>query len=970
MAYDAEIRVGTRIDTSQMQRLQVQINRTTDRAAQLVRELEELRHQEIPTEEYREVQRQIEETERKLNRLLQRRENFHGNHRSASWLNLNSEIEELQNSLPYLQGELQDLVDTGRAFTLGEDTEEFARRSRELSYVEANLRALNTRQEELIARENRSADGFSRIKDSAKKAFTALTGILKNVDSALERMGERVKKLFKGIHSGAERTNGLLSSFMSSVKRIPLKTYLLSSFSRTVHSMLSGMKEIFLEFAKYSKECNAVMSDLKGSLQTLKYGFVATFSPVIQMVVPYLTQFINVLNAAISKVAEFFAAITGRSTFYKAVSQQADFAGSLEDTADAAKKAAGALAGFDRLNVIDQDDGSGSKGSGAITDFIEEVSVGNDVKKLADKVKEILSDLFAPMKEAWNREGRFVINAWKTAMQEIWALAKDVGRDFLIVWNQEETIRMFSDILHILGDIGLVAGNLAKNFRKAWNENKTGLHIFENIRDILAVVITNIRKAVDYTVGWSEGLDFSPILVAFEKFTESLIPVADTLSGILTDFYEKVLLPLGKWTLEKGLPKLLDVFTAFNEKVDWKTLRENLAELWEHLEPFAETVGEGLILFIGRISDALAGFLNSEKFKDFLVSIEQWMDNVDVEEVADGLEKMAKAIITFKAVKAVLPIISSLVPVLKGLFYIGRGIASTSIAANLISGISSAFVSLGGIGGILTTDLATIIGAGTAAEIGLTVGTGIIGGIVAAIGGFHLGQWLNELITGEEIDMSWAEQFEEVKRSFSDGSWKDALNLWRTDIENAFIEFGLWQEEKVKGLIGKFEEIKTSFKDGSWKDALDLWGKDIKAKVDDAVKWIKEKLEGLKNLFSKTSFSASALGIGAGSIKNFSGGSKIMQRNMDIPQLASGAVIRGGNPFLAILGDQPAGHTNVEAPLSTIKQALKEGIKESGMAGGGMLELNVYLTGKQIYHEVVKQDHIIKKSTGKSGFVN
>lgn len=225
MAYDAEIRVGTRIDTSQMQRLQVQINRTTDRAAQLVRELEELRHQEIPTEEYREVQRQIEETERKLNRLLQRRENFHGNHRSASWLNLNSEIEELQNSLPYLQGELQDLVDTGRAFTLGEDTEEFARRSRELSYVEANLRALNTRQEELIARENRSADGFSRIKDSAKKAFTALTGVLKNVDSALERMGDRVKKLFKGIHNGAERTNGLLSSFMSSVKKFRLRHF-------------------------------------------------------------------------------------------------------------------------------------------------------------------------------------------------------------------------------------------------------------------------------------------------------------------------------------------------------------------------------------------------------------------------------------------------------------------------------------------------------------------------------------------------------------------------------------------------------------------------------------------------------------------------------------------------------------------------------------------------------------------------
>jgi hypothetical protein len=44
---------------------------------------------------------------------------------------------------------------------------------------------------------------------------------------------------------------------------------------------------------------------------------------------------------------------------------------------------------------------------------------------------------------------------------------------------------------------------------------------------------------------------------------------------------------------------------------------------------------------------------------------------------------------------------------------------------------------------------------------------------------------------------------------------------------------------------------------------------------------------------------------------------------VSIPRLATGAVIRGGNPFMAILGDQPAGKTNIEAPLSTIEQALE-----------------------------------------------
>ena len=42
-----------------------------------------------------------------------------------------------------------------------------------------------------------------------------------------------------------------------------------------------------------------------------------------------------------------------------------------------------------------------------------------------------------------------------------------------------------------------------------------------------------------------------------------------------------------------------------------------------------------------------------------------------------------------------------------------------------------------------------------------------------------------------------------------------------------------------------------------------------------------------------------------------------------IPELAQGAVIQPNNPFLAVLGDQTSG-TNIEAPLETIKQALRE----------------------------------------------
>jgi hypothetical protein len=43
---------------------------------------------------------------------------------------------------------------------------------------------------------------------------------------------------------------------------------------------------------------------------------------------------------------------------------------------------------------------------------------------------------------------------------------------------------------------------------------------------------------------------------------------------------------------------------------------------------------------------------------------------------------------------------------------------------------------------------------------------------------------------------------------------------------------------------------------------------------------------------------------------------------IEIPRLAKGAVTPGGKEFLAVLGDQPKGQTNIEAPLSTIQEAV------------------------------------------------
>lgn len=61
---------------------------------------------------------------------------------------------------------------------------------------------------------------------------------------------------------------------------------------------------------------------------------------------------------------------------------------------------------------------------------------------------------------------------------------------------------------------------------------------------------------------------------------------------------------------------------------------------------------------------------------------------------------------------------------------------------------------------------------------------------------------------------------------------------------------------------------------------------------------------------------------------------------VNLPRLADGAVIRGGSPFAAILGDQPLGQTNVETPVSTIEDAVTRGMERYSGSRNMTINLN------------------------------
>lgn len=1012
--YDGSIRINTKISVKeaevQLTTLENRMKKTADRITSLRSKMDALKDAKTPTKEYAKLQSQLDAAIKKYDELNEQVEDFQKMGTDKDFLpfkQARAEAQDLYMKIEDIRGAMFELEESGKAFSFGSDSGEYAKLGQQLQYAENEMSVLNQKYDIQEMKLKKAGKEHRNLAEKAKSAFGSIGNVLKKTNATVDAFGRKIKetaqKHLPFFKKETEKAKSSTSGFAGRLKSLALSLLIFNQVSKAFRTLSSSISAGFTNMYNDDERFKASIDSLKASVLTLQNAFAAAFRPIADVAVPYIQKFVEWLTAAVNLLGQFFAALTGRKTYTRAIKQTAKAS---EEAAEAAKEETDAmkkqLSQLDKLNNLTSEDnkkkGKDKDDSGAGTGIMfEEVPIDSRIQEIADKVRNILSKLFAPLKKAWDKEGKFVMKAWKYALGEVRKLIKDIGRDFLTVWQQEKTIKVFEDLLRILGDIGLVIGHLARNFREAWNENETGLHILENIRDIIGVIVHNFRLAADETVKWADKLDFGPLLEAFERFSESLIPVADALSGILSDFYTEVLLPLGKWTIEKGLPELLDVFTAFNNKVNWQALRDNLKEFWQHLEPFAETVGEGLIIFIERVSDALADFINSEAFDDFLTKIEEWMDSVSPEDVADALVGIAEALIALKIALLGFNAISALVGVFTTIksflgFLAGFGSMIAKGAGLVASGVGNIIAAIGGILPALAL-------------------------VAAAVIGWKIGEWINEKLLGVDTP-SFTEMMEGIKSSFTDGSWREALHLWGEDIKWAWTEiWGYVKEDFSNSILG---EILGSFTDGTWKEALDLWGddiynafvtlgerqeewlkslkekwsstwSDIKGKIDDkigsirstvgsAIDWLKSKLDALKSSFniwtgvSGGIRTSNARGGGASRMASTYAANPAIAAlaDMPIPGYATGQVIpRSMKQHLAILGDNTR-ETEVVSPLSTIEQAVMNAMAKVGGVGigGGSLtvEIPVILNGNEIGRAVQKFDSEFFKQNGRHAF--
>ncbi len=292
--------------------------------------------------------------------------------------------------------------------------------------------------------------------DRAKNNISGLNAEIQSLENSKNGMEDKANSI-KNIRDASEKASKSIRKMGDSAKKssgnfkVGLKTMLkyvfgVQSLIALINKLRSAMVEGLKNLAQFNdgvNPTNTALSNLKSALTQLKNSFAVAFAPILTVIEPILTRLISLLSTAMNYVGQFFAALTGASTFTKAIKVQENYAKSLNGTAAAAKKAKGSLASIDELNNQSKQDNSGAGGTVSPNDMFEVAPIESKIAGLASKLKSI----FDPIKESlqnWFKNIDFqpLIDSFEKLKTAIEPLVDDIGDGLL--W-------LFENVLEPLG---------------------------------------------------------------------------------------------------------------------------------------------------------------------------------------------------------------------------------------------------------------------------------------------------------------------------------------------------------------------------------------------------------------------------------------------------------------------------------------------------------------------------------------
>lgn len=438
----------------------------------------------------------------------------------------------------------------------------------------------------------RANSRFSKIK-------TAILGVGSAGKSAFSKLQSHLKSTDKS----ARNTNGLFSKLGKTVKGVFKATFITAA----LYGAFRGLKSLFSDAMSQSKE-------FQKSLNNLKANFKIAFQPVISTVLPILTKLMNALSQVMAKVASFISGVFG-TTYDKSKQAAKQASQTAKKSSEEAEKY---LNSYDVMNKTQDTSKEKSDSEDDGVDFDAVDTKGSKAaEKLGAKFKKIMSELFAPIKDAWSKHGQPVMDSIKTTAGKIKKLFLDIGKDFKDVWTDGTGERLVSSILNLIRSIVANVGKIAGAFDKAWNKGDNGKKIIKAILDY-ATNLYNMWAAISDSIG--RAFDSSAGIKFFSNILNIVKNIYTGLGNLSKGFTEA-------WTSaglgDSIMLNLLNLFNSISGFVD--RITGSLAKWAGGLDftPILTSINT-LLEGVTSLSNAIGGVLG-DAFETVLLPLASWV---------------------------------------------------------------------------------------------------------------------------------------------------------------------------------------------------------------------------------------------------------------------------------------------------------------------------------------------------------
>ena len=572
-------------------------------------------------------------------------------------------------------------------------------------------------------------------------------------------------------------------------------------------AMLDQSKVAFGDLANTMNSPSNQLRMLQQNFANLARTIGNLFLPIVEKVLPY----INGLVMALQRLFAWIGSLLGiefksiNSSMGGADNGMENFVSDTEDAGDAlkeadkaAKKLKNTVLGFDELNQLnDNSDSSGSKDGDDKSGTGGSPILDEAIAKALEEYQKAWDEAFARMDNKAQEVADRICDAFKRGDYE--GIGTYISNGITNALENIEWDKVYK---------------VASNFGTGLAEFLNGLITPELFSAVGGTIAGSLNTAVYAALSFGETFDWT-------NLGES---IAAGINRFFKDFDFKALAE----TLNVWAKGLIDALTTALRKTDWKKIGQSIATFISEIDflSIAWKLDKLALSLISAIGDTITGFVETAPLESAIVALFMGLKFSGLGGTLGGViaQRLAEQGITLKKV----------------VIGLGLGLATFKLADsnNKISNL---------IGAPITAFLASHTLTG---KMKLSLKVAAI--TLAWEGGENLGKLIGEKLFPKDKDyykdFKWFGDggfFDTFLSSIEDGSYSEAMALWKQDIDD-------WWEpwnEKAKEMEGKNDEIFGELKstvETKWNEIVKFWEekkplKKIKATYEEFKEKVKKK---------------------------------------------------------------------------------------------------------------------------------